>query len=492
MAKKKKKKITRDMGWSWCLAVPVAFIAVVVGMISLGNFNLEVCNNTPIASFKVEDLTLGVDKVVKGSDTLARAYEHSLAIKKNTSIINHASFADEVRNAMRLTGFTLVMGPKNVGKTKILKSLCVEDSSACLYVDGRLQRNLALALFHGLSHPEATAQSIMSESSFQNAAFGHRVEETKDRVYPSFVIGVGRALYGHSNVGVERRAYFAQRWPDMEGFFFGFDGGKSQSSPSVSPLNLTLVVPDAIKVIEHVANRLGRFTLILDEARRILDEAEANNDDLASLVSLAKQNSKVTVLMASSEGALPYDLQNFEAFRREDIERYVYATELPEVEMQSALMNWGATEVQADQMTRYLGGHFFAVNAALEAAGRGRSLHITSTRPVADAQSQAAQQIGKLSRFSLADRRQRKLMAKLAEQGWVPVRDHNAAEVQALVQSHIAFLLSKPFPEYVLPAGVPDDVLRHEDYLLLPSSKIMKIALRDGLCKDPNMWLQWG
>eukprot|EP00971_Amphidinium_carterae_P298703 5934408-Amphidinium_carterae.1 len=222
---------------------------------------------------------------------------------------------------MNRKGFTLVMGPKNVGKTKALKCECTKDTEACIYIDGRWQRSLALALalFHALSHPEVQEQEIMNMSSFQNAAFGQRVTETRSTVVnPSCFAGAGISLYGHSHVGVEQCAHFAQRWPDL-------------------------------------LARLGRFTLVLDEARRILGAAGVNNDDVGNLVMLAKQNRKVHVLMASSEGAFPYDIEEFEGIHEENLRRFVYAPELQEDKLQSELKQWGVTASQAEVVVVWMG-----------------------------------------------------------------------------------------------------------------------------------------
>eukprot|EP00971_Amphidinium_carterae_P183794 3648456-Amphidinium_carterae.1 len=129
--------------------------------------NMVLCYYPPIVSFAVEDKTLGITKVISGSessDTLRQAYELSEAALNSSTIVDHQSFIAQVRSSLKSTGFTLVMGPKHVGKTKVLKSLCAQDEQTCLYIDGRGNANLAMALLEGLRSPAIEEHAIMDES----------------------------------------------------------------------------------------------------------------------------------------------------------------------------------------------------------------------------------------------------------------------------------------------------------------------------------------
>eukprot|EP00971_Amphidinium_carterae_P304090 6043044-Amphidinium_carterae.1 len=288
--------------WPWCaqgvwsiIAVAIIEIAFATGAVwpsvwdtyesvSSNDTNMAFCYYPPIVSFAVKDKTLGITKVISGSDTLRKAYELSRAAMNSSTIVDHQNFTAQVRFSLKSTGFTLVMGPKNVGKTKVLKSLCAQDEQSCLYIDGRGNTNLAMALLNGLRNPAIEESAIMDWSLFQNSVLGQRVVETSySEERPNWFFGLDQALYGHINTGWEGIASWVVRIPDMLSFFGSYSGGKSSNKTIYAPINLTHVVPESIRVLEHAAKKLGRFTLILDEARLILDEPELNKQDLTSL-----------------------------------------------------------------------------------------------------------------------------------------------------------------------------------------------------------------
>eukprot|EP00971_Amphidinium_carterae_P323328 6425866-Amphidinium_carterae.1 len=82
--------------------------------------------------------------------------------------------------------------------------------------------------------------------------------------------------------------------------------------------------------------------------------------------------------------------------------------------------------------------------------------------------------------------KQWQLLAKLAERGWAPIKNHKLKEVADLVHNHVAFVLVGPFDAYVLPEGVHEEAQKHP-MLLPPTSKMLRIALRDQLCQVANL-----
>eukprot|EP00971_Amphidinium_carterae_P054368 1071138-Amphidinium_carterae.1 len=488
--------------WPWCaqgvwslvvvVAIAIAFAAVWPSndtneSVSSNDSNMVLCYYPPIVSFAVEDKTLGISKVINGSDTMKNASERSEAVMNSSTIVDHQEFTAEVRSAMKSTGFTLVMGPKHVGKTKVLKSMCAQDEQSCLYIDGRGNANLAMAVLDGLRNPAIEERAIMDRSIFQNSVLGQRVVETSySEERPSWFFGRDETLDGHSNTVLDGIISWVIRIPDMLSFSGGYSGGKSSSKSTYTPINLPDVVPETIRIIERAAQTFGRFTLILDEARLILGKPELNEQDLTSLVMLSKQNSRVNVIMASSEGAFPYDLENFEGLQEQDLTTIVYAPALEVEPMKQELKSWGLAEEQAEQLTMYLGGHIFAIRAAVQWAADKRSVDISKIRAVSSERIRTESPVKRLKeRSDVHDRQaQWQLMTKLAESGWAPIKNHRADEVQDLVRNHIAFLVTAPFPEHILPRGVNPAEATGHSMMLIPTSRMLQIALRDCLCDE--------
>eukprot|EP00971_Amphidinium_carterae_P246121 4888347-Amphidinium_carterae.1 len=142
-------------------------------------------------------------------------------------------------------------------------------------------------------------------------------------------------------------------------------------------------------------------------------------------------------------------------------------------------------EEQAEHLTVYFGGHLFAIHGALTSAAEGRQLDPSEVWGVTAAQDRVRGHVGRLRREQDVSYRQSQwqILSDLAEHDWSCIRDHNAEEVKNLVDNHIAFLLRRPFRAYVLPRGVTKEIEK-QCHLLVPTSKMLRIALRDELCAD--------
>eukprot|EP00971_Amphidinium_carterae_P164903 3269202-Amphidinium_carterae.1 len=353
-----------------------------------------------------------------------------------------------------------------------------------MYVDGRGHAHLGHAILTGLHRLDCDTSSIMNESVFKNAVLGRRVRQSQVDEQSRLRVSFLRSIAGFFQTGFERLVYVVRRQPDDHRADVELE--KSTSTKTTwEPVSLQDIVPETVNVVERAAEKLGRFTLILDEAHLILKETELNNHDLRSLVMLSKQNNKVNVVMASSEGAFPYDLQKFEGFDRRDLTRRVYASALPVEAMKQQLSDWGLVEEQAAQLVTYYGGHIVAIHAALRMAARGNSVRITDVEHVA---AKIATAEGLFAKIGLAlqpvNRRKLKLVARLVTHSWAPIADETAPEVADLVHNHVAFLLMAPFIGYSLPSDAYTFVteLAGRSKILVPTSRMLQIALADQLC----------
>eukprot|EP00971_Amphidinium_carterae_P288267 5722851-Amphidinium_carterae.1 len=94
------------------------FVEAWLGWFDDNNNIFHVCKTSPNASFRFHDTALGSSKTLNGSDTLRSAFTQCDADMTSSAVVDHEQFAGYVRRTLNYTGFSLVLGPKHVGKTK--------------------------------------------------------------------------------------------------------------------------------------------------------------------------------------------------------------------------------------------------------------------------------------------------------------------------------------------------------------------------------------
>eukprot|EP00971_Amphidinium_carterae_P005920 116851-Amphidinium_carterae.1 len=286
----------------------------------------------------------------------------------NATIVDHWNFRQEVLFALREPGFKLVLGPKHVGKTKVLKSVCAEHAHPCIYIDGRLHNDLVKALEFGLQSPQCQPADIMNRSIVMN--YGRKeMATTRHETETHMNISLRQWLYGHWHPFVEGLMGLVWRIPDTT---------DASAALTRRTLNVTEWVEADQKTddiltlfiwaMTNLAERVEKLTLILDEANEVLRHAEKNRNSLGSLITWSKQNSKIRIVMASSEGAFPYKFEACTGLSLLDVATKVYASELPLKEVKDVLQQWGLNEEEATKITAYFGGNLYAIHHFLATA----------------------------------------------------------------------------------------------------------------------------
>ena len=168
-------------------------------------------------------------------------------------------------------------------------------------------------------------------------------------------------------------------------------------------------------VITILKKGIGNATCILvDEANLALpgeDEAQAR-EDLQYFVMLAKQQSRASVVLISSEFAYPYRLQKA-GINLRDIENIIFANEIPKEEMVEVMVTkWDMSQELAEEFYLYFGGDVDLCKRAVEKLiQKGDSFD-----PIADVLDS-----GGLS-MCTNDPDAREHLQNMADQGWSPVK----------------------------------------------------------------------
>ena len=119
--------------------------------------------------------------------------------------------------------------------------------------------------------------------------------------------------------------------------------------------------------VTEAENREKTPVLMIDEANLLVRNPKENSEIMAHMVALTKQQRKLSVLLISSDPALPFLLKDTFGFELHDLRRTIVAGELPPDRMISLLVEkWGMDPELAHYSVGVYGGHIYDAYAAIE------------------------------------------------------------------------------------------------------------------------------
>ncbi|KAJ1405284.1 hypothetical protein B484DRAFT_457106 [Ochromonadaceae sp. CCMP2298] len=248
---------------------------------------------------------------------------------------------ENLREALDTNGtFTLLLGGKHVGKSKVLETLAKEYNDAAQGL---------LVLVVDMRKTDLTAGIV--------EAVGKLNQETKWK-------GLEGDFQDKLIEAAGELAVLAM-------------GDRGKTVKIVSKLFKTeeLTAVEAIASFVDAAKKMGRVPcLFVDEANRAFELVGAAapekkkrvQDILAMLTALAKQDKVLNVLLASSEYAYPYRLKKDVDFNVANIGRTIFAGEVPPASMRELLVKkWGLGLGLSDLCLAAYGGHIHYTAMAL-------------------------------------------------------------------------------------------------------------------------------
>ena len=231
---------------------------------------------------------------------------------------------------------------------------------------------------------------------------------------------------------------------------------------------------DALQSFVDLAKRLGyRPVLIIDEANKVLglcDGPTGTSQTLDTIVALTKQSGKLDVVMASSEYAYPYLLEE-NGLNLNDISEVLFAGEVPPHSMWELLVTKkgsggkpliGMGKNLVELLIASYGGHFLRIKQAVSSLVMKKEKQSVdmSLNPIAANITRALKKYPKESS---------PLLRKLAVQGFALVEEPNDPVVEMIVRSNIGGIIGKLGSTAV---GLGEDIWTDQrSFALIPTSE---------------------
>ena len=347
---------------------------------------------------------------------------------------------------------TLLVGGKNVGKSNVLRSVAEEFNKAekgpmVVQVDAR-----------------ATGPDIA-------AGIVQAVKALEPRWH-----GIFRDLGRRSAGDVGAVLTYATAIPVL--------GNCIKSLMEYVTHEKAMTAAEAITRFVAVAEKRGRFPcLFVDEANRAFavrnekDKARAQ-DILALLTKLTKEDKKLNVLLASSEHAYPFRLQQNLGFNLSNVGRTVFAGEVPPAAMRELLINhWGMGKGLAEHCLAAYGGHVWHTSMAISRLSlRKEEFAAEDMVPIG-----LYSGIMKCLKAEAENKGITNLLRELAVHGWAPIDDATDPSAEIFSENNVAGVVSKQS----LVVGLPRTVwAKGAKYGLVPASQQVRLMIGEVLSRE--------
>jgi hypothetical protein len=214
-------------------------------------------------------------------------------------------------------------------------------------------------------------------------------------------------------------------------------------------------------------------------------------DALELLVRVTKQEGEASVVLATSEHALPFRLQSL-GFKTSHFTDFIVTEEVPPGEMRALLTGtWGCGAALADGLMSLYGGHVLHAANALTNLARLRAgfRGVAALSSLGDAVSKCVAEESLAGVGALSTAQQVALRAdvvsklrQLVATGYVPLANGEDKAAEVISRANAGFLI----PSSAAAAGVPPEWLlpspgqlggEAPDYLLVPASGTMRLLL---------------
>jgi hypothetical protein len=321
----------------------------------------------------------------------------------------------------------LVLGGKSVGKSLVLKDFASKLDSknfAVLLIDGRLISGRTLAegiriCFEKESKESYFNGTIVSDEIVQNSFNAYR------RVLSRF----------QKNNVLQKSA------PVASLLFEAILGALSEEDITDSA---------ALEIFVDTSVLKNKFpVLIIDEANKVLgvgEGASATNNTLATIVALTKQQSRLEVIMASSEYGFPYLLER-NGLNQNDITDILFAGEIPPKSMWELLVTKvdnttgtskpviGMGENLARMLIDSYGGHFLDMQNSVEKLLVKKEVFsaIDGLSPISNDIIECIDCYGNTTQ----------ILRQMAQRGFAPVTNYKDPAVEMIVKMNIGGIVRR-------------------------------------------------
>ena len=266
--------------------------------------------------------------------------------------------------------FGLLVGGKNVGKSKLLENLAKEEKLEKLCgISKDKTKPFPLVLYVDCREANVTVETL--HAAVLQAAMDH----------PLLKEAVTRAR--DAVIARNEKLNFVRRIVRMLSSLFAPAAVGAVADAATDQLETLKLMPPKItfdSIIESTpADHL--LTVVIDEANLVLPGADPDGKDkdmsqadrkairnlLETLVRLTKQKNQMSALLTTSEHAYPYRLESLR-FNLQNFTLKIFAGEVPPNDMRELLIcEWGMGPALTDIFMAHYGGHIMLTYTALSA-----------------------------------------------------------------------------------------------------------------------------
>ncbi|CAJ1338374.1 unnamed protein product [Effrenium voratum] len=349
---------------------------------------------------------------------------------KTNEVVDRGDFLESLRQAMRSTQFSLVLGGKNLGKTLMRKRTVCE-------LENEANANLTFMDVNMREHPsQELFKAILGRVAFKRSDWAGILQKVASSIASLAAPAAARPISAAVNALVD--------------------------SLTSSDREQTL-----LELIDTLRTEGNDTCILVDEANIALPASEDPENirnarqALQYFVMLTKEAKKAGVVLITSDYGYPFRLQNC-GMSLQDIQRIINVNEVAKADMLQLMVDrWGMSEDLGKEFFSYFGGDIYTCSAAVQQLASKRSAFCPFCIVECPGLPACA-----------ADPDAKKHLQNMLEQGWSPVFDLELdAAAKFIAEMNVGGIVMKRAKYFDQPENMWNG--KHE-YALVPSGTLMR------------------
>ncbi|CAJ1381773.1 unnamed protein product [Effrenium voratum] len=374
---------------------------------------------------------------------------------KTNEVVDRGDFLESLRQAMRSTQFSLVLGGKNLGKTLMRKrTVCElenEPNANLTFMDVNMREQPSKELFKAILGRVASKRSdwagILQKvaSSIASLASAVAIGTNPEVVAPAAATPISAAV----KVLVDSLTSNEREQTLLE-LIDTFHTEGNDTCILVDEANIALPAGEDPENIRNARQALQYFVMLTKEAK------------------------KTGVVLITSDFGYPFRLQNC-GMNLQDIQRIINVNEVPKADMLQLMVDrWGMSEDLGKEFFSYFGGNIDICSAAVKELASKRSA--LDPLCIVDCPGLPA---------CAADPDAKKHLQNMLEQGWSPVFDVELdAAAKFIAERNVGGIVAKRAKYFDQPENMWNG--KHK-YALVPSGTLMRWKIGEELARMESM-----
>ncbi|CAJ1392806.1 unnamed protein product [Effrenium voratum] len=374
---------------------------------------------------------------------------------KTNEVVDRGDFLESLRQAMRSTQFSLVLGGKNLGKTLMRKrTVCElenEPNANLTFMDVNMREQPSKELFKAILGRVASKRSdwagILQKvaSSIASLASAVAIGTNPEVVAPAAATPISAAV----KVLVDSLTSNEREQTLLE-LIDTFHTEGNDTCILVDEANIALPAGEDPENIRNARQALQYFVMLTKEAK------------------------KTGVVLITSDFGYPFRLQNC-GMNLQDIQRIINVNEVPKADMLQLMVDrWGMSEDLGKEFFSYFGGNIDICSAAVKELASKRS----ALDPLCIVEGPGLPACA-------ADPDAKKHLQNMLEQGWSPVFDLELdAAAKFIAERNVGGIVAKRAKYFDQPENMWNG---NHEFALVPSGTLMRWKIGKELARMESM-----